>query len=78
MAQIACWECKIFDSKDAGLSGLNKPAKWTRLQAYICGLGVEGWEIVKIDCNDLNINLSFMGSPDDLAHQRKTYDRLHE
>lgn len=61
MKEIARWEYKIFESKDADLSGLSKRAKRTRLQAYLCGLGAEGWEIVNIDCNDLNINLFFIG-----------------
>ena len=61
MTEKARWEYKIFESKDADFSGLSKRAKRTKLQAYLCGLGDEGWEIVNIDFNDLNIGLSFIG-----------------
>lgn len=59
--QSAGWEYKLFESKDADLSGLSRRAKRTKLQAYLSGLGSEGWEIVNIDFHDLNIGLSFVG-----------------
>ena len=55
------WEYKLFDSKDADLSGLGRRAKRTKLQGYLNKLGNEGWEIVNIDFHDLNIGLSFVG-----------------
>ena len=61
MSETIRWEYKIFESKDADLSGLNKRAKRTKLQAYLTGLGEDGWEIVNIDFHDLNLGLSFVG-----------------
>jgi|GEM_PF-462338 len=55
------WEYKLFESKDAGISGMDKRAKRTRLQAYLTHLGEEGWEIINIDFHDLNIGMSFVG-----------------
>ncbi len=61
MSDTERWEYKIFESKDADLSGLNKRAKRTKLQAYLNTLGEDGWEIINIDFNDLNLGLSFVG-----------------
>ena len=61
MSEFVSWEYKIFESKDAELSGLNRRAKRTRLQAYLNGLGAEGWEIVNVAFHDLNLGMSFVG-----------------
>jgi hypothetical protein len=55
------WEYKLFESRDADVSGLDKRAKRTKLQTYLSQLGEDGWEIVNIDFHDLNIGMSFVG-----------------
>lgn len=55
------FEYKIVDSTDVPSAGVFKGRQREDLEAYLCALGQEGWEIVNVDFNELEGRSKFFG-----------------
>ena len=55
------FEYKIIDSKDVTKAGLFKGKQRVDVEAYLCTLGEEGWEIINIDFRELESRFEFSG-----------------
>lgn len=55
------WQYKIIDSKDVAGGGVFKGKDRSDIESYLNELGLEGWEIVNIDFNELQNRLDFTG-----------------
>ena len=55
------WEYKIVDSKDVSGGGIFKGKDRAGIEAYLNGLGMDGWEIITLDFNELGNRFDFSG-----------------
>ena len=55
------WQYKIIDSKDVSGGGVFKGKDRSEIERYLNKLGLEGWEIVNIDFNELQNRFDFTG-----------------
>jgi len=55
------WEYKIVDSKDVSGGGILKGKDRADVEAYLNGLGMDGWEIINLDFNELENRFEFSG-----------------
>ncbi len=55
------FEYKIIDSKDVASAGLFKGRQRADVEAYLCTLGEDGWEIINMDFRELEGRLEFAG-----------------
>ncbi len=55
------FEYKIIDSKDVASAGVFKGRQRTDVEAYLCTLGEDGWEIINMDFRELEGRLEFAG-----------------
>ena len=52
---------KMIDSRDVESAGLFKGRKREDIEAYLNGLGEQGWELVNVDFRELEGGLEFAG-----------------
>ena len=52
---------KIIDTRDVETAGLFKSRKREDVEAYLCSLGAQGWELVNVDFRELDGGLEFAG-----------------
>ena len=55
------FEYKIIDSKDVASAGVFKGRQRADVEAYLCTLGEDGWEIINMDFRELEGRLEFSG-----------------
>ena len=55
------FEYKIIDSKDVATAGVFKGRQRADVEAYLCTLGEDGWEIINMDFRELEGRLEFSG-----------------
>ena len=55
------FEYKIIDSKDVASAGVFKGRQRADVEAYLCTLGQDGWEIINMDFRELEGRLEFSG-----------------
>ncbi len=55
------WEYKIVDSKDVSGGGFFKGKDRADIEAYLNGLGKDGWEIINLDFNEIGSKFEFSG-----------------
>ncbi|KGJ88014.1 DUF4177 domain-containing protein [Thalassotalea sp. ND16A] len=55
------FEYKIVDTRDVPTGGMFKGRKREDVEAYLCSLGFEGWELVNVDFRELEGGLEFAG-----------------
>jgi len=55
------FEYKIIDSKDVASAGVFKGRLRADVEAYLCTLGEDGWEIINMDFRELEGRLEFSG-----------------
>lgn len=55
------FEYKILDSTDVASAGVFRGRQREDIEAYLCELGAEGWEIVNIDFRELEGRFEFCG-----------------
>ncbi len=55
------FEYKIIDSKDVASAGVFKGRQRADVEAYLCTLGEDGWEIINMDFRELEGRLEFAG-----------------
>ncbi len=55
------FEYKIIDSKDVASAGAFKGRQRADVEAYLCALGQDGWEIINMDFRELEGRLEFSG-----------------
>ena len=55
------WEYKIVDSKDVSGGGIFKGKARADVEAYLNGLGKDGWEIINLDFRELENRFEFSG-----------------
>jgi hypothetical protein len=56
------WEYKIIDSKDISGGGIFKGKDRADVEAYLNGIGKDGWEIISLDFNELGNRFDFSGA----------------
>ncbi len=55
------FEYKIIDSRDVASAGVFKGRQRADVEAYLCTLGEDGWEIINMDFRELEGRLEFSG-----------------
>ncbi|EAR09955.1 hypothetical protein [Reinekea blandensis] len=55
------FDYKIIDTRDVDKAGMFKGRKREDIEAYLCSLGAEGWELVNVDFRELEGGLEFAG-----------------
>jgi hypothetical protein len=50
---------KIVDTRDVESAGLFKGRQREDVEAYLCALGEQGWELVNVDFRELEGGLEF-------------------
>ena len=53
------FEYKIIDSKDVASAGVFKGRQRADVEAYLCTLGEDGWEIINMDSGNLKADSNF-------------------
>lgn len=55
------WEYKIVDTKEVSKGGMFKGKDRADIEAYLNGLGKDGWEIINLDFRELENRSEFSG-----------------
>ncbi|MFH0916932.1 MAG: hypothetical protein V1912_10885 [bacterium] len=55
------WEYRIIDSKDVPREGILMRKSRQALEGYLNQFGADGWELIDIDCFELEGRKNFVG-----------------